>query len=76
LRGLVVTVQERSIAVFRIGETVHAIGDSCPHAGSLLAPGRLDRCSQRALESFEFLLTASHGGMRTRLSPTVKPMSR
>jgi 3-phenylpropionate/trans-cinnamate dioxygenase ferredoxin subunit len=46
-RGLVVTVQERSIALFRIGETVHAIDDSCPHAGSSLAAGRLDGCLVR-----------------------------
>jgi 3-phenylpropionate/trans-cinnamate dioxygenase ferredoxin subunit len=29
------------LAVFRIGDAVHAIDDSCPHAGASLCGGRL-----------------------------------
>ena len=31
-----------SIAVFRVGDRLHAIRDECPHAGASLADGRLD----------------------------------
>ncbi|MGC2240026.1 MAG: non-heme iron oxygenase ferredoxin subunit [Acidimicrobiia bacterium] len=38
-RGVRVTVGEESIAVFRIGEDVYAIGDRCSHAEASLAEG-------------------------------------
>jgi 3-phenylpropionate/trans-cinnamate dioxygenase ferredoxin subunit len=41
-RGLSVAFGDRRIALFRIGDSVHAIDDSCPHQGASLANGRLD----------------------------------
>lgn len=38
----VVQVQEKSIALFNVDGTIYAIDDSCPHAGSSLASGKLD----------------------------------
>ncbi|MFZ0625224.1 MAG: non-heme iron oxygenase ferredoxin subunit [Acidimicrobiia bacterium] len=38
-RGVRVTVGEESIAVFRIGDDVYAIGDRCSHAEASLAEG-------------------------------------
>lgn len=32
----------RCIALFRIGDSYHAIDDSCPHQGASLAGGKLD----------------------------------
>jgi 3-phenylpropionate/trans-cinnamate dioxygenase ferredoxin subunit len=43
-RGMSVSVKGRPVALFRVGDNVHAIDDSCPHAGASLAPGRLDGC--------------------------------
>jgi len=36
-RGVRVDIGEERIAVFRIGETVHAIGDRCSHAEASLS---------------------------------------
>lgn len=41
-RGLSVAWGDRRIALFRIGNEVHAVEDSCPHQGASLANGRLD----------------------------------
>ena len=38
----VVRVEQRSIALFNVDDVVYAIDDSCPHAGSSLAGGKLD----------------------------------
>ncbi len=38
-RGVRVDIGEERIAVFRIGETVHAIGDRCSHAEASLSEG-------------------------------------
>jgi len=38
-RGVRVTVGERRIAMFRIGDDVYAIGDRCSHAEASLAEG-------------------------------------
>lgn len=46
-RGLVVDVEGRSIALFRVGDAVHAIDDGCPHAGSSLGAGHLEGCVVR-----------------------------
>ena len=43
-RGRPVWVDGRGIALFRVGEAVHAIENSCPHAGSALSGGTLDGC--------------------------------
>ncbi len=40
-RGLRVRAGGRDIALFRIGDTVHAMDDSCPHHGASLSSGRL-----------------------------------
>ena len=40
-RGVLVEVGDDRIALFRIGETVHAIGDRCSHAEASLAEGDL-----------------------------------
>lgn len=39
-RGRPVFVDEKTIAVFRVGDDVYALDDSCPHNGSSLAAGR------------------------------------
>jgi 3-phenylpropionate/trans-cinnamate dioxygenase ferredoxin subunit len=41
-RGRLVFVQGRTIAMFKLDGVVHAIDDSCPHAGSSLAAGKLE----------------------------------
>jgi 3-phenylpropionate/trans-cinnamate dioxygenase ferredoxin subunit len=46
-RGLPVRVAGRSVALFKIGEAVHAIENTCPHQGSALAGGRLSGCIVR-----------------------------
>ena len=40
-RGLRVEVGNHRVAVFRIGESVYAIGDRCSHAEASLAEGEL-----------------------------------
>lgn len=35
-------IQEQVIALFRIGEAVHALHDRCPHAGASLSRGYLE----------------------------------
>ena len=40
-RGLRVCASGHDIALFRVGETIHAIDDSCPHRGASLSAGRL-----------------------------------
>lgn len=40
-RGVLVEVGDDRIALFRIGDTVHAIGDRCSHAEASLAEGDL-----------------------------------
>ena len=37
-----VFLQGRSVALARVGETVHAMDGVCPHAGGPLAEGRLE----------------------------------
>ena len=41
-RGRPAFVDGRVIALFRVGDDVYALDDSCPHAGSSLAAGRLN----------------------------------
>ncbi|MGH8946573.1 MAG: non-heme iron oxygenase ferredoxin subunit [Acidimicrobiia bacterium] len=40
-RGVRVTVGEQTIAMFRIGDEVYAIGDRCSHAEASLAEGEV-----------------------------------
>jgi nitrite reductase (NADH) small subunit len=40
--GVRVTLQGRNIAVFRQGDRVYAVGDSCPHMGASLSEGFID----------------------------------
>lgn len=42
--GRTVTLGERKIAVFRVGEAFHAIDDTCLHRGGSLGRGELDGC--------------------------------
>ena len=46
-------VEDRTIALFNVGGTLHAIDDSCPHAGASLLGGVLDgrvvRCRAHGL---------------------------
>lgn len=39
-----VLIDGRSIALFRVDNTIYAIDDSCPHNGASLASGKLDGC--------------------------------
>jgi nitrite reductase/ring-hydroxylating ferredoxin subunit len=40
--GRQVQVEDRVMAIFNIGGTIHAIGGSCTHRGGPLGEGRLD----------------------------------
>lgn len=40
-RGIRVTVGDKKIAMFRVGDDVYAIGDRCSHAEASLAEGEL-----------------------------------
>ena len=40
-RGVLVEIGDDRIALFRTGETVHAIGDRCSHAEASLSEGEL-----------------------------------
>jgi 3-phenylpropionate/trans-cinnamate dioxygenase ferredoxin subunit len=55
----------RSIVLFNIEGTVHAIENSCPHNGSSLASGQLDgrilRCPAHGLR-FDVTTGCMHGG--------------
>lgn len=42
-RPRIVRVGVKRIALIRIGRTVHAFNNACPHAGGSLALGKLDR---------------------------------
>jgi nitrite reductase (NADH) small subunit len=42
-QGLAVPVDGRMVAVFRQGDTWHAIDDLCPHMGASLAEGYLEQ---------------------------------
>lgn len=52
-RGLRVRTQGLDLALFRVGDTVHAMDDSCPHHGASLSAGRLQgavlRCPAHGL---------------------------
>ena len=37
-----VKVGDKSVALFNVDGTIHAMDDSCPHAGSSLGAGKLD----------------------------------
>ncbi len=43
--GVRVRLGERMVAVFRRGDEVFALGDSCPHMGASLSEGYLDATS-------------------------------
>lgn len=40
-RGVLLEVEDERIALFRIGDAVHAIGDRCSHAEASLAEGEI-----------------------------------
>jgi 3-phenylpropionate/trans-cinnamate dioxygenase ferredoxin subunit len=41
-RGRLVFADGRAIALFKVDGAIHALDDSCPHAGSSLAAGKLE----------------------------------
>ena len=41
-KARLVSVAGNSVALFNVGGEIHALDDSCPHAGSSLAAGRFD----------------------------------
>ena len=41
-KGRKVRVGEEDVAVFRLGDEVHAVANPCPHMGAELADGKLD----------------------------------
>lgn len=43
-RGLRVRLGEVDIGLYRIGDTIYAMEDACPHAGFPLSRGRLEDC--------------------------------
>ena len=63
-RGRRVCTAGYDLAVFKVGDAVYAIDDSCPHAGSSLSGGRADgttvRCPAHGLK-----FDLEHGRPRT-----------
>lgn len=43
-RGRLVRANGLELALFRVGEEVYAIADSCPHAGASLSGGMVNGC--------------------------------
>lgn len=43
-RGVHCRVEGLDLAVFRVGDAVYALNDSCPHQGASLANGQLHGC--------------------------------
>ena len=43
-RGLRVRVDEIAIGLYRVGDEIFAMEDTCPHAGFPLSEGRLEGC--------------------------------
>ncbi len=43
-RGLRVVVEGIGVGLYRVGETIYAMEDACPHAGYPLSEGELDGC--------------------------------
>lgn len=43
-RGLRVVVEGIGIGLYRVGETIYAMEDACPHAGYPLSEGELEGC--------------------------------
>ena len=43
-RGLRVRVGDIGVGLYRVGESMYAMEDACPHAGFPLSRGRLDQC--------------------------------
>lgn len=68
-RGVRVTIGDRRIAMFRVGESVYAIGDQCSHAEASLAEGELwDSTVECPRHGSEFDL---HSGKPLSLPATV-----
>ena len=42
-RGAAVRLDDKRVAIFKIGGRLHAIQDSCPHMGASLADGRVEQ---------------------------------
>jgi 3-phenylpropionate/trans-cinnamate dioxygenase ferredoxin component len=61
--GKAFEVEGLSIAIFNVGGTLYAIGDSCPHQGSSLAMGSLEGCT----------ITCRSHGMKVNVSGGQKP---
>ena len=69
-RGVLVEVGDDRIALFRIGETVHAIGDRCSHAEASLAEGDLfDREVECPMHGSPFDLETGQPGALPATTP-------
>jgi nitrite reductase/ring-hydroxylating ferredoxin subunit len=65
-RGLLVNVEGREVALFRAGDQIHALDNTCPHAGGSLAEGTIEEgCVTCPLHGWQFDVRTGHG-----VSPT------
>jgi len=72
-RGLFVKLGSHELALFRVGEQIHALDNSCPHAGGSLADGALsDGCVTCPLHNWKF--DASTGAASHPRSPVSLPI--
>lgn len=77
-----VRVQGREVAVFRVGDALHAMDDSCPHSGASPCAGQLDetghvRCPAHGLRfrlSDGRMAGSSTGGECAVLAARVYPI--
>lgn len=65
-------VDGRPVAVVRIGDDVHAIGDTCTHQKVSLSEGELD-CGRRELECWKHGSTFSLVTGEPSMLPATKP---
>jgi ferredoxin-nitrite reductase len=71
-RGLLVRLGAREIALFRVGDQIHALDNTCPHAGGSLAEGTLDGgCVTCPLHAWRFDTRTGAG-----TAPTAANVSR
>ena len=70
-RGLLIEVEGRELALFRVGDRIHALDNACPHAGGSLAEGKVeDGCVTCPLHGWTF--NACTGG---GVAPTTAAVS-
>jgi nitrite reductase/ring-hydroxylating ferredoxin subunit len=71
-KGLAAHVGEHSIALFRVGEQVHALGEQCSHEAASLAEGQVleGRCVECPMHGARFDLRTG----RALCLPAVRPV--